>query len=317
MKKKLTLLILFLFVSNTSYSEETVKLPKDTSSGYKRLFKSLDYGQYKDYGMQVVDIKDGHPVRSGKQSVRFEVRSGDCEKNYYDDSEWSDCDNDRERHELSGGGDTMSEGEYWFSWSIYFPEDHINLYPLFNNYGQFHQKGGAPVFMFKEDNHGYTLLRTIDDNDHDEKVLINKTKMLGNWFDILINAKWTKKENGFFKVWVNDKLKYDYKGATMSAKSVYYKFGIYRTGISRYINYKNLDAIWGCFKEKGYTTEENTALFTLNKKKIGHKISMQIYKKCKDYYKHTEVPTTIVYFDEVRKGKSKESVIKNLSPLSN
>ena len=31
-------------------------------------------------------------------------------------------------------------------------------------------------------------------------------------------------------------------------------------------------------------------------------------KYCKDYYQNTDVPTTIVYFDEVRKGKKKEKV---------
>ena len=44
------------------------------------------------------------------------------------------------------------------------------------------------------------------------------------------------------------------------------------------------------------------------KKKIRHKISIQLYNKCKDYYKPVNVPTTIVYFDEVRKGKKKEKV---------
>ena len=48
--------------------------------------------------MQVVNKKDGHPVRSGKQSIRFEVRSGDCGKDEM--GEWNDCKNDRERHEL-------------------------------------------------------------------------------------------------------------------------------------------------------------------------------------------------------------------------
>ena len=28
--------------------------------------------------MQLVNKKDGHPVRSGNKSIRFEVREGDC-----------------------------------------------------------------------------------------------------------------------------------------------------------------------------------------------------------------------------------------------
>ena len=46
--------------------------------------------------MQLVDSKDGHPVRSGNKSWRFEVREGDCggDKNY------SDCKSNRQRTEL-------------------------------------------------------------------------------------------------------------------------------------------------------------------------------------------------------------------------
>jgi hypothetical protein len=171
MKKLLGILVLGLLLSNVGLAKTLVKLPKDTSSGFKKVHKSLTGKYYKDYGMQVVDKKDGHPVRAGKQSIRFEVRDGDCGK---DPDGWSDCKGDRERHELSVAGkkDLMSKGEYWFSWSLFFPKDHQNLWPLSNNYGQFHQKDGAPVFMFKELRGGYSVIRTIGDVDYDERRLI-------------------------------------------------------------------------------------------------------------------------------------------------
>ena len=102
MKKILIILVLFssfFFYSNIGYSKQYVKLPNDVSSGDKYT-KSLTGDYYKDYGFQVVDKKDGHPVRAGKKSIRFEVRSGDCGTDK--DGEWDDCKNDRERHELSG-----------------------------------------------------------------------------------------------------------------------------------------------------------------------------------------------------------------------
>jgi len=308
MKKLLGIVVLGLLWGDIGFTETIVKLPKDTASGYNQLSKSLTGKNFKDYGMQVVNKKDGHPVRAGEKSIRFEVRSGDCDKDR--DGGWSDCKGDRERHELSGGkkADRMSGGEHWFSWSVYFPKDHKNLYPLSNNYGQFHQKDGPPVFMFKELTSGYTVVRTIGDNDYDERKLVDNKDMPGNWIDILINAKWTKKDDGFFKVWVNDELKYDYKGPTKTKQYVYQKFGIYSTGITRYLNYKNLDAIEKCFEEKGYTTKENGAFFDLQRKKIRHKISIQLYNKCKDYYKPVVVPTRVVYFDEVRKSKKREKV---------
>ena len=127
MKKFLAILFICFLWSNIGFTETIVKLPKDTSSGFKKLYKSLTGKYYKGHGMQVVDKKDGHPVRAGNKSIRFEVRSGDCGED--EDGEWSDCKNDRERHELTAGGkkDYMSKGEYWFAWSIYFPEDHQNL----------------------------------------------------------------------------------------------------------------------------------------------------------------------------------------------
>jgi len=307
MKKLLGIVVLGLLLCNVGLAKTLVKLPKDTSSGFKKVHKSLTGKYYKDYGMQVVDKKDGHPVRAGKQSIRFEVRDGDCGK---DPDGWSDCKGDRERHELSVAGkkDLMSKGEYWFSWSLFFPKDHQNLWPLSNNYGQFHQKDGAPVFMFKELRGGYSVVRTIGDVDYDERRLIRNDDMSGKWHDILINAKWSKKDDGFFKVWVNDKLKYDYKGPTKTKKYVYEKFGIYSTGITRYINHKNLDVIEKCFEEKGNTEDEYTAFYTLKSKKIKHNISVQIYNKCKSFYKPVKIPTRVVYFDEARRGKTKEKV---------
>ena len=93
MKKLLGILVLGLLLSSNA---NAVNLPKDVASGNK-YFKSLSK-KYKKYGMQVVNKKDGHPVRAGEKSIRFEVRPGDCGYN----EDWNDCDNDRERHELSG-----------------------------------------------------------------------------------------------------------------------------------------------------------------------------------------------------------------------
>ena len=247
--KKLLIIILILIFSSNAHAKKFVKLSKDVASGSK-FYKSLTGNGYKKHGFQL-NKEDGHPVRAGSQSIRFEVRHGDCGKDT--DGGWSDCKNDRERHELSGGDSSMSSGEHWFSWSIYFPKDHQNLYPLSNAFGQFHQKDGNPIFMFKELRKGYTIVRTITDKDSDyhEQNLLKNDEVLGKWFDILINAKWSKKEDGFFKIWVNGQLKYDYKGPTKSKSKVYQKFGVYRTGITRYLNYVNIDGINKCFSEKG------------------------------------------------------------------
>ena len=104
MKKLLGIVVLGLLVCSNSFADYHFNLPKDVASGNK-YFKSLEK-DFKKHGVQIVNKKDGHPVRAGKKSIRFEVRPGDCG---YDDS-WSDCEKDRERHELSGK--KMSGGEW-------------------------------------------------------------------------------------------------------------------------------------------------------------------------------------------------------------
>ena len=264
-------MVLCLLWCNAGLAEdkEDVKLPKDVASGNK-YFKSMTTN-YKEYGMQVVNKNDGHPVRAGNQSIRFEVRPGDCGHN----ENWNDCENDRERHELSGRR-TMSKGEWWYAWSIYFPKDYVNVYPTKVALGQFHQKKGHPVFMFDFLNFGYYVVETTreDDRLYTQNKIVKTDEAMGKWNDVLVNMKWTKKDDGFFKVWINNELRYDYNGPTKTEKKVFFKFGIYRTFLSKYIKYQKI---------------------------TGNNIN--------------EVPTQVVYFDEVRMGKSKKKVVGNLPQL--
>ena len=62
------------FFGNVSYAKKFVKLPKDVGSGSK-FYKSLTGKYYKKHGFQIVNKEDGHPVRAGNQSIRFEVRN--------------------------------------------------------------------------------------------------------------------------------------------------------------------------------------------------------------------------------------------------
>ena len=87
--------------------------------------KSLPGKDYKGYGMQIVSKSEGFPVRHGENSIRFEVRMGDCNPDHTQEKwGWSDCDNDRERHEIKAGSDkdSMKNGKFWFAWSLYLPK---------------------------------------------------------------------------------------------------------------------------------------------------------------------------------------------------
>ena len=265
MKKLLGIVVLGLILIKPDIGRaDYVNLPKDVASGNK-YFKSLTEKGYKKYGMQVVNKKDGHPVRAGKKSIRFEARAGDCGVT----PEWSDCDRDRERHELSGK--RMSGGEWWYAWSIFLPKDFINIYPAKLALGQFHQEKGHVVWMFQKQGYtsgGYWIANACVLPETLDRIL-TQDEMIEKWNDFLVNVKWSKKENGFFKVWLNNKLVYDYKGATKTKEKTYFKFGIYRSYLSR---------------------RYEEAKYNVNEKWIK--------------YKGKKIPTQIVYFDEVRAAKS-------------
>ena len=269
MKKFLAIVLLGLLFCSNGFTGDIVKLSKDVAFG-NSYFKSLS-GNYKKYGMQVVDKKDGHPVRAGQKSIRFEVRPGDCG---YNDG-WNDCDTDRERHELSGK--RMSGGEWWYSWSIYLPKDFVNVHPTKVCLGQFHQEKGHVVWMFQNQSFSKTGGYWVDDQvpGYTRKLnqILSQEEMIEKWNDILVNVKWSKKDDGFFKVWLNGKQVYSFEGPTKTKAKTYFKFGIYRSFLSKWI----------------YSSR--------NKKK------------------EKGVPAQVVYFDEVRAGKTKEKVVGNLPAL--
>lgn len=180
-----------------------------------------------------VQLKDPTQSAPTKTVEVFEVHPGDCARN----RGWDDCANDRERSELSEADKDNFPGDvYWYGWSIYFPLEYINVYPTKVALGQFHQKKSHPVWMFQNSSGGYHLDDQVQGRTRKYYPLINGSELRGRWHKIEVHAHWTQNTDGFFKVWVNGKRKVNYKGSTMSAERVYFKYGLYRTFISRYKN---------------------------------------------------------------------------------
>jgi len=296
----------------------SVILSNDVASGDKYNVCLFDKTAFKEYGLQVVDKKDGHPVRAGNKSMRFELRDGDC--NDPPPPNWNDCKSDRERFELSGRG--MFDGEEgWYAWSIFIPKEFVDIEMGSLNIGQFNLEPGeypdpCCTLLFNKKNSGYVL-----DSELQEAYLnldLSPDEISGNWSDFLINFKWSKKNDGFIKLWLNNKLVYEYSGQTLTknTKNTYFKFGIYRSALSRYLNHKNFSPeVEACFKSNGASKE----LINITKKGENSQllgwgadaISFKIYNQCNHLYEN-KVPTQIVYFDEVRRGKTKEEVIGKL-----
>ncbi len=181
------------------------------------------------YGYQT--IKDPTGNAPTPLVERFEVQPGDCGA----DSGWSDCKNDRERSELSEKGNRNRVGStYWYGWSLYVPDDYVNVYPTKVALAQFHQHKSHPVWMFQNSNGGYHLDDQVLGGTRTYHKLIDEKDLRGKWHRIEVQAKWSHDEDGFFRVWVNGEPKVDYAGQTMTATLAYFKYGIYRSFISRY-----------------------------------------------------------------------------------
>ena len=86
--KKIIIIFISLFCINAFAGEmnlwnKNVKLPKDVAQGYKNYWhfgSNFDPKTHltPDYAFRIVNKSDGHPVRFGNQSIRFELRRGDC-----------------------------------------------------------------------------------------------------------------------------------------------------------------------------------------------------------------------------------------------
>ncbi|WP_299146861.1 heparin lyase I family protein [uncultured Tateyamaria sp.] len=87
-------------------------------------------------------IKVRERTRLGKRAQRFEVRAGDCG---WDDG-WSDCDNDRERSELYVAKDWKHGTDQWIGFSIYLPADFKTSSRVRTTVGQVKMKGGPTGF---------------------------------------------------------------------------------------------------------------------------------------------------------------------------
>ena len=253
MKKFLGILVLGLsltFSSNGISGEmnvfkKTIKLPKDVTQGYKNAWKfCCDYDAKTrltpDYAFKVVNKSDEHPVRLGEQSIRFEVRRGDCGVS---PGGYNDCEAASERHELSAEENSL-KGVTWHTFSLFLPND----FPIdgfdWNAMGQFHSDGdGRPAFNWNVEPDGYQLQRrtacnlpknknkgcsTRDPGNH-YQTLIQREDLLGKWHDHIFNVKWSLKEDGYLKHWINGKLIYHYQGSNLTPREKEgFQFGIYR-----------------------------------------------------------------------------------------
>ena len=212
------------------FSNLEAKNSKDVSNTE---VKKKTISHKKKYSLKLVNIKDGHPVRSGKKSYRFEVRYGDCGG----DSKHNDCKKDRQRTELQFKKYQKGKKDYWYSASIYLPEDYQSVAPVRTTFAQLYERGWKPILMFTDRENKWLEIGRMWSGEYVEmKKGIKINDMKGKWTDILINARFSREEDGYLKVWINNKLimnAENIKNITPYTKAgVELNFGIYQTFVT-------------------------------------------------------------------------------------
>ncbi|MBT4645247.1 MAG: hypothetical protein HOC10_01980, partial [Pelagibacteraceae bacterium] len=84
---------------------------------------------------------------------------------------------------------------------------------------------------------GLTFNRNGDTFPDSYIVLKSNEDLLGNWTEIIFNTNWhPDPEKGFMKVWIDGKLKIDFKGRTNSqdGKKLSLRYGLYSSYMSHY-----------------------------------------------------------------------------------
>ena len=187
----------------------------------------------------IVKAGSGEPVL-GKKSYKFVAIPFDCGNDQW--GTYTDCGTeydgygggqDRMRSELSGK--KWYGSDQWISYSIYIPEDFKSIYPTITSFFQLYEKGKGPSFKMEDDGNGNIIAHLLIHGrpkipyPFRKTTLMNIDDMKGKWTHIIMNVTMSKHDDkGFYKIWVNDELKVDYKGKTSGSgnKGFYIKAGI-------------------------------------------------------------------------------------------
>ena len=211
-----------------------------TGSGRIDTFRSLSSTPH---GYQIVE----GVARAGVQSQRFEVRAGDCGQ----DPEWSDCDNDRERSEVTIERWMAPGSDFWVAYSIYLPPDFTTSPRVSTTIGQIHQRGGPsgtagglPSFppLLQISARGniveacLSILTGPADNiseDCRDFTLASVSEMRGRWTDVLIH--FDSSGGGELEIYINGQQKAASRDFIRFRPQDYYvKYGLYRSFVSRH-----------------------------------------------------------------------------------
>lgn len=239
--------------------------------------------------------KVSSPTRRGKVAQRFEIRHGDCGKS----SGWNDCKNDRgriERKENPKNKMSKPKSGVWYGYSMLIPKDFRSLGRANTILGQAKvEKNNMPLWALTFNDNPYLL---YSDGSHCKLGSFNSWK--GKWIDVTIYANYaTQGQSVYFELFKNGnsvcrrtKPIMPQKYANKSQK-IGLKYGIYSSFVSRYL-------------DKYKTKNVNAPAYGQNHSNGGK--SKSPAQSPFKYDWGVQLPTHVVYYDEMRYGSTREEV---------
>ena len=254
-EKKTTSLI---FEHNSKFNEKHLNfsstiLGKDLGFGHRWETKSRR--RLKEWNISIV--KDSpEKARLGTSYLRFETREGHCTATH-GKSGWDDCKKGRNRAEIQSKwkNEVKPNRDFWHFFSLKIPSSIEQKKGVKTSIWQIHSgKLAGPSWMIRFTKNSGLKIENHTAFPPDEKVIIDRKNLFDKWHDVVIKANLSKEIKGSFKIWVNGKKQFDYKGISRQSTAVRdpIDLGIYNTG-SRYgdrnMNGKDLGNIVVLFDE--------------------------------------------------------------------
>lgn len=235
------------------------------------------------------------PVRRGKKAQRYEIRHGDCGKN----SGYSDCDNDRgriERKESPKNSMSKPNKGTWYGYSILIPKDFVSL-----------GRGNTILSQAKVESHGTPLWAlTFNDKpyvlygDGKNCPLGSMRSWMGKWIDLTVYAHYgLSGQPVYFELYKDGQLICRRTKPIMPTsfankkQKIGLKYGIYSSYISRYLSQNATKTVNAPAFKQTHSTGST---------------SKSAAKRPFDYDWGVRLPTHVIYYDEMRYGKTRASV---------
>jgi len=166
-------------------------------------------------------------INKFRNIYRFKVNQGEAR----------DSDTGAERSELSNGDTPFNHGtSIWVAYS--FKVDTGDTFDgITQILGQFHAGVSSPNFSFRMpfDDNFRVYLRTGDADAYTQNIAYTDSSFVrGDWYHVVVNAKFTSDTTGFIHVWINGTQVVDVNDymtgyQEIQSTSNYWKFGVYRS----------------------------------------------------------------------------------------